>query len=134
MTTITVTLDEGLRIGDDQYTEAEICALKSGDILDANLEAEKLELVPDLNGAGEVMGYKPEFVKSPTLVFMHALRRRVSIGPLKAPLDIEQLRLLSPKDMDILQRHADLFDNASLEVAQRGRTHTESSADRDSDQ
>lgn len=118
-----ITLKDGFKVGEKTYLEVSLRSLTAGDVMDANLDAERLEMVPQMNAAGTVTGYGPEYVKSPTLVAMHSLRRQVSIvGLLDAPLEIEMLRKLSPDDISLLTRVANAMDAADLEAINRGRS------------
>lgn len=118
-----ITLKDGFKVGEKTYLEVSLRSLTAGDVMDANLDAERLEMVPQLNAAGAITGYGPEYVKSPTLVAMHSLRRQVSIvGLLEAPLEIEMLRKLSPDDINLLSRIANAMDAADLEAINRGRS------------
>lgn len=118
-----ITLKDGFKVGEKTYLEVSLRSLTAGDVMDANLDAERLEMVPQMNAGGQVTGYGPEYVKSPTLVAMHTLRRQVSIvGLLEAPLEIEMLRKLSPDDINLLSRIANAMDTADLEAITRGRS------------
>ncbi len=118
-----ITLKDGFKVGEKTYLEVSLRSLTAGDVMDANLDAERLEMVPQMNAGGQVTGYGPEYVKSPTLVAMHTLRRQVSIvGLLEAPLEIEMLRKLSPDDINLLSRIANAMDAADLEAITRGRS------------
>lgn len=125
-----VTLLKGLAVGNDVYKTANIAPLTNGDVIDANLESEQLEMVPEMDASGVITGYRPEYVKSATLVGLHTLRRQLSIGVFEAPLEMETLRLLDPLDMNLIQQAANAMDAAALQaseaVAQRGRTDSDS--------
>lgn len=123
MATQKITLKEGFKVGEKTYLDVSLRSLTAGDVMDANLDAERLEMVPQMNAAGTVTGYGPEYVKSPTLVAMHTLRRQLSIvGLLEAPLEMDMLRKFSPDDMNLLARVANAMDTADLEAVTRGRT------------
>lgn len=117
-----ITLKDGIKVGEKVWREASLRSLTAGDVMDANLDAERLEMVPQMNAAGTVTGYGPEYVKSPTLVAMHSLRRQLSIvGLLDAPVEMEILRKLSPDDINVLTRVANAMDTADMEAINRGR-------------
>lgn len=96
-------------------TLRELCA---GDVFDAAREAETLQQTAE--------GY--ELVQSPTLMGMHLLRRQVArVGTVEGPLTLGQMRLLSARDLGILQAATAALESAagqaaSREVAQRGRS------------
>lgn len=116
------TLKDGFKVGEKTYLKVSLRSLTAGDVMDANLDAERLEMAPQMNADGQITGYGPEYVKSPTLVAMHTLRRQVSIvGLLEAPLEMEMLRKLSPDDINLLTRIANAMDTADLEAINRGR-------------
>lgn len=113
MRTVDVTLERGLAIGDDRFTDAVVRETTVADVLDATEESERAVPTPD--------GY--QMVVSPTRLGIHLLRRQiVRIGEIEGPLTLSTLRKLSTADMEALQRAAYLLDSASLEVTQkRGR-------------
>lgn len=123
MTNEKITLKDGLKVGEKTYLTVSLKSLTAGDVMDANLDAERLEMVPQMNAGGAITGYGAEYVKSPTLVAMHTLRRQVSVvGLLDAPLEIEMLRKLSPDDINLLTGVANTMDAADLEAITRGRS------------
>jgi len=113
MATVECILNKGLTIGETVHTKAVIREVTAGDLIDATDESEKLTLTPD--------GY--QLIASPTLVGLNTLRRQiVTIGDYPGPLTIGELRLLSGKDMNLLQQKAAELDNATLEaVAAQGK-------------
>ncbi len=122
MTTV-VPLDKGFKIGDIEHREAEIREATSEDVIQATVAAERLVMVPtgyDRDGAPVLT---PQLVPSPTLVGVNVLRRRiVRIGTVQAPIDDLYFNILSPEDLNILQRAADAMDGASVVVTHRGRS------------
>ena len=114
MSTVKVTLNDGLTIGENTYKEASLRLPTAGDLIDATEEAEKLIATPD-------GGY--QLMASPTLVGLHTLRRQVvSIGEHPGPLTLNELRRLSAIDIAMLQSHAELLESSTLmETADRGR-------------
>jgi len=113
MATTTVTLKDGLKIGEETHLEAEIREPSGGDILDANEDGEKLVATP--------AGY--QLVPSPTMVGAHVLRRQiVRIGTYPGPLTLAELRKLSANDLATLQHRAEALESAALEALKdRGR-------------
>jgi len=103
MATLTITLDDGIKVGDDVLTQATLREPTAGDVIDAQEESEKL--VETLDG--------PRLVSSPTLSGAGMLRRQiVRIGNLEGPLSMSDLRKLSPRDMHALQTAANKLDSA----------------------
>jgi phage FluMu protein gp41 len=113
MATITIKLRDGLTIGNDKHTEAEIREFTAGDIMDASAAAEKI--VPTESG--------PVFVTSPTLMDMQLLCRQiVRIGEHRGPLLLAELRMISGYDLAKIQMAAAALDaGAAKEAATRGR-------------
>lgn len=114
MATVHVTLNKGLRVGEEVHVEAEIREASAGDLIDATEESEKLVATPD--GGFQLLA-------SPTLVGLNCLRRQiVRVGEHPGPLTLGELRKLSAHDLSLLQEKAQLLETASLkEVADRGR-------------
>lgn len=117
MATTTIELKKGLRIGETQYTEAEIREPSAGDVIEAMEESERLIMVPGPNGND------PQLVASPTMVGVHTLRRQiVRIGTYQGPLSLAEIKRLSPSDLDALQTAAAMLEAAAVsELARRGR-------------
>ncbi len=122
MSTIEVTLQKGLRVGQISHTIAVLREPSAGDVIDASMDAEKVVMVPTgVDGAGHAV-MEPQLVTSPTLVGINVLRRQiVRIGAIDGPLERELLDKLSPTDLNLLQAKAQELEAASIEVAQRGR-------------
>lgn len=114
MITVKVTLKNGLKVGDIVHTEAEIREASAGDFIDASEESERLCLAPD----GSYV-----LVASPSMVGVHTLRKQiVKIGEYPGPLTMGEMRLLSYRDINLLQVTANLLDNAAAAgVSDRGR-------------
>lgn len=107
MATVQVTLNKGLKVGEAVHTLAVLREVTAGDLIDATDESEKLTLTPD--------GY--QLIASPTLVGLNTLRRQVvSIGEHPGPLTIGEIKLLSGKDLNLLQQQAAILDGATLEA------------------
>lgn len=89
----------------------------SGDVMEGTEESEKAVLTPD--------GY--QLIVSPSRLGLAVLRRQiVSIGDVKGPISIAELKRLSTEDMKILQAAAEELElAASKQVAEalgaRGR-------------
>lgn len=124
MAELKVVLKHGLKLGEHRLKTAFLREAGSGDVIDAQEEAEKLVFV---NEGGEMV---PTLVSSPTLMGAHVLRRQVARmegkgEPLQGPLTLAQLKSLSTADMHLLQQGANQLDAAadaaSRGVAQRGR-------------
>lgn len=128
-----IPLKVGIKVGEVQHLEAEVQPLSVSDIIEANLESERVEQVLERNAGGQFTGYKSEYVKSPTLVAINTLRRQVSIGPFKAPLELTMLNLLEPEDFEILQTAVENLDqadkNAMEALSARGRPDGDSEPD-----
>lgn len=114
-----VTLIDGLKVGDTVHTLAILQEPTVGDIMDAQTESERVVATPD--------GH--ELLASPTLVGMNVLRRQIAkIGDHAGPLSLNELRVLSPRDLRRLEQGAGELDTAALkEVAARGRSEPPSS-------
>lgn len=115
--TMTFQLKTGIPFGSgddvEMQTEVTLRALTTGDIIDAQLEAEKLVFH---NG-------EPVLVNSPA-VFGYALIRRqiAKIGKINGPISMAQLRQMTGEDMEILNAFVDASDAANAKrVEQRGR-------------
>jgi phage FluMu protein gp41 len=110
----TITLIDGITIGDTVHTEAELREYTAGDIIDACDAAEKL--VPGENG--------PMLVASPSRVDAELLCRQiVRLGSHKGPLTLAELRRLSGRDLALLQGAASALDSGGMQAAQqRGRS------------
>lgn len=107
MATVQVTLNKGLTVGETVHTLAVLREVTAGDLIDATDESEKVVLTPD--------GWR--LLVSDTLVGLNTLRRQiVSIGSHPGPLTINEMKLLSGADMNLLQQQAQILDGASLEA------------------
>lgn len=128
-----IPLKVGIKVGEVQHLEAEVKPLSVSDIIEANLESERVEQMLERNAGGQFTGYKSEYVKSPTLVAINTLRRQVSIGPFNAPLELTTLNLLEPVDFEILQTAVENLDqadkNAMEALSARGRPDGDSEPD-----
>jgi phage FluMu protein gp41 len=113
MADIECTLDKGITVGDKTHRVATLREHTAGDVIESMSDSEKVVATPD--------GY--QLVQSPSLISVHTLRRQiVSIGDIKGPLEIEQLKLLSSTDMDLLNDYANRLDVAAFAVKQSEAT------------
>lgn len=118
MTTVEVTLANGLKIGEKgkekTHKVAVIREATAGDMIEATEESERLALTPEGNYI---------LVSSPTLVGINVLRRQiVKLGEYDGPLTLSEMKLLSSVDINLLQGKAQQLDNAGAEeIAKRGR-------------
>lgn len=97
--------------------------LNLGDVLDANVAAERVRTFHDDEGNPQA-----EIIVSPTLVAAETLRRQIAVlGDLPGPLSMNMLRMLSQRDMAKLQYHANTLEQVSLKaVEERGRAKASS--------
>lgn len=112
-------LKHGLPFGKDDDAEMQmevtLRELAGGDLIDARLESERV--VESASG--------PRLVCSPELLALNTLRRQVaSIGKIKGPLSMNDLRRLKVPDLLLLERQADAIDAAVLadKLGERGRS------------
>lgn len=106
-------LKKGLILGDVPQKEFRLKSPTAGDIIEAQEASEKPVYTND--------GY--QMVSSPALMGAELLCRQVlSIGEIKGPLELHQLKLLSVDDLSILNSSAERLEQAAFsEVTQRGR-------------
>lgn len=128
----TVTLEKGITVGEKTYREAVLRPPTAMDVIEAMQDAEVVIQVPSQQGDGRM---EAQLVTSPTRVGINVMLRQLEkIGEFTAPFDRDILAKLSPADLNILQREAELLEAASLAVAQRGCTEGEGAADSEGDQ
>jgi phage FluMu protein gp41 len=102
--TVTITLKDGLQVGDQVLTEAELREITAGDVIEAQEEAEKL--VQSADG--------PRLVASPTLVGLGILRRQIKrIGSVQGPISVSELKKLSARDLNLLDVEAKRLEMAT---------------------
>lgn len=114
MSTVSFTLEHGLKLGDDTLKDVVMRELGTGDIFEASEAAEKLVTVE-----GE-----PQFIISPTLMTKETLRRQIkSIGNVQGPISVAELELLHPEDLNLIEQYSQVLDGtlAPKEVVRRGR-------------
>lgn len=115
-------LNDGLKVGEETLTSVVMRDFIAGDIISATEESEKVVYVSVAKNKTE-----PTLVTSPSLMGINVLRRQiVSIGNLCGPIDLEQLKSLSARDLDLLQEKSEVLETASVTaseaVTQKGRT------------
>lgn len=114
---IEVPLADGLKVGKDLLKDAVVRELTGADLIDAQVEAERLVETK----AG------PQFVSSPAAMGLALLRRQVvRVGNVQGPLAVSDLKKLSACDLTALQVAAETLDAAAAAaingaVADRGR-------------
>ena len=107
-------LKHGLKYGDELQTAVTLKELTTGDLLEAQLSAEKL--VFDGNG-------NPSLVNSPALFGYELLRRQIGkIGVLNGPISLAQLKQLHLEDIDHINIYLETMESAKAQrVLERGR-------------
>lgn len=115
----TFPLKDGLQYGkgDEAELQMEVTLreLNGADLIDARMESERV--VEAASG--------PRLVCSPELLALNTLRRQVaSIGKVKGPLSMHDLRKLTISDLLLLERKAEAMDAAVLadKLGERGRS------------
>lgn len=128
MAEVIVTLKHGYKTDKRTLMEVVLREATAGDVIEATEESEKLIILPDDNGKPV-----PQFVPSPTMVGVHVLRRQiVRVGNIEGQFTLEQLKTLSPDDLNTLQARADEMESAataedaSRAVTQGGRSDSDS--------
>lgn len=113
MTTAKVTLQKGLKVGEEIHKAAEIREATAGDFIEATEESERLCLTPEGNYI---------LIASPTMVGLNTLRRQiVRVGEYDGPLTLQELKMLSGTDIRKLQEMAEKLEGAAMkEVSDRG--------------
>ncbi len=113
MTTVKVTLEKGLKVGEVVHLEAEIREATAGDYIEATEESERVCKTPEGNYV---------LLASPTEVSLNTLRRQiVRIGEYQGPLTRGEMKKLSISDLNLLQeKMQDLEGAAVLAVGERG--------------
>ena len=125
MRTVEIELVHGLPLDGQPQKLAVIREANAGDVIEGSEESEKLVMTQ----SGEY-----QLVPSPTLVAANVLCKQVvSIGEIKGPLTLKELKKLSPDDMQLLQITAQTLEEVSLkattqEVSNRGRSGTDSTS------
>ena len=110
-------LKHGLTVGSgadaETHYEVELRELKTADVIDSQLAAEKVVVV-----SGKAVAYTSDVIMG-----LELLRRQIArIGSVTGPLDMKFLRKLHPDDLTLLNDKADELDSALSGVATRGRS------------
>lgn len=107
-------LQTGLMFGDEPQTEVTLRELTTGDLLDAEVAAERMIMSPD--GV-------PVLVKSPALFGYEILRRQIaSIGKINGPISLKMLRSLTSEDLNRISVFAETWEaTKAAQVVERGR-------------
>jgi len=109
MSEIKVSLMHGYKVGDDLLKDAVIRPYTTADLLEAEEESEKLEMIIKPEG-----GVEHQLVLSPALYGLNIFRRQiVQIGDIGGPFEISQLKSLHRDDYSLLQQKVDALDQAS---------------------
>lgn len=121
MSNVTFSLHDGLPFGkgeeQERLKEVVVRELTAGDLIDARMESERVIQT----------GEGPRLVSSPELLALHCLRRQiVSIGKVKGPMSLANLRTLSLLDLREIESQVDTLEAAVLaeRLGQRGRADT----------
>lgn len=114
MAILTFDLKHGLKTESTTHMEVGLRELSSGDVIDAQMAAEKVVVS---NGAA--LAYT-----SDVLYGLEMLCRQIEyIGQIQGPFNIKQLRKLQPEDFNLIQEKARELDALILaEAENRGRT------------
>ncbi|MEQ5173839.1 phage tail assembly protein [Escherichia coli] len=119
MAELTFELKHGLLTGKGTADETlhktvKLRELTASDVIDAQLAAERVVM----GGNGKAVAYCSE-----VLMGLEMMRRQVAaIGNIPGPLDMKQLRMLHPADLELISTKAAALDEMLEEVATRGRT------------
>ncbi|MGR6833583.1 phage tail assembly protein [Aliivibrio wodanis] len=114
MAQMTFNLKDGFKMGEETHFEVGLKELSSGDLIDAQMAAEKIVVQN-----GVAVAYT-----SDVMFGLEMLVRQVEyIGSFQGPLQIKELRKLSPGDLNELQKQTSLLDQMLMkEFEQRGRS------------
>ncbi|CAH6294247.1 hypothetical protein AN2336V5_4053 [Klebsiella oxytoca] len=119
MAEMKITLKHGYVAGkgtDDEirYTEVTFRELTSKDVIDAQLEAERVVIGEN----GKAVAYCSE-----VLMGLGMLRRQIaSVGEIPGPLSLKQVCAFHPEDLELLSSKAAALDDLLSETASRGRS------------
>lgn len=117
MATMEFELKHGLLTGKGTADETlhktvKLRELTASDVIDAQLAAERVVLGEN----GKAVAYCSE-----VLMGLEMMRRQVAaIGSIPGPLDMKQLRMLHPADLELISTKAAALDDMLEEVATRG--------------
>ena len=124
MAKIEFDLQHGLELGKEKLTHVELGELTAGDIIEAQMESERV-----VNGpAGPVL------VSSPALSGVLMLCRQIKrLGNIAGPLELDLLKKLHEEDLLLLEVKATELGNAAAQAAQemqeRGRAAGDGAGD-----
>lgn len=106
-------LEDGLLLVQKTHKKCVIRPLTAGDILDAQQDSERLMATPN--------GF--ELVVSDSALGFHLARRQiVTLGDIKGPLKVDDMRLLSGRDLNKIHKELEALDEAVAgALAKRGR-------------
>lgn len=107
-------LQTGLMYGEEPQTHVTLRELTTGDLLDAELAAERMVMSPE--GV-------PVLVKSPALFGYEILRRQIaSIGKIQGPISMKMLRSMTSEDLQLISVYAETWEaTKAQQVVERGR-------------
>lgn len=108
------------------HTQCTLRELTCGDILDAEVESERVHLLT-VEGVPQ-----PHIVSSPALMNAHMLRRQIKkLGKIHGPLSLELFKKLSPRDLDAVRAAGDRLTEAGAKkgMADGGRMAPGAAAD-----
>lgn len=114
-------LERGIPFGKGKDAEMQynvvLRPLKTADVIDARMEAEKVVFANDDQGNA-----KGITVVSEVTMGLELLRRQVeSVGDIQGPLTLKQIRKMHIEDFELLNGEAEKFDEALEVTAKRGR-------------
>ncbi|ODS10921.1 phage tail assembly protein [Vibrio scophthalmi] len=123
MAKIEFTIEHGLPFGKGEDKEMQydvtLRSLTTGDVIDARIAAEKVIFAPDPDSPGIT---KAITVVSDVMVGLELLRRQIaSVGVLQGPLEMSMLRKFHPEDFDLINKRAEMLDQATQVAEKRGR-------------
>lgn len=115
MAVLTFELSQGLKTDTTTHREVGLRELTAGDYIDAQLAAEKVQIVNN----------QPVAYTSNVLMGLEMLCRQIDyIGEIQGPFSIKQLRKLHPDDFGLIQQKCDELDQVlAQELASRGRNN-----------
>ncbi len=123
MATHKFTLTHGLKVGEERLKACVMRQVETGDIIDAQLESERVEMV-DMGGR-----LMPVLLESPVAMGLNTLRRQIiSVGDMSGPFDLAELRKLHVDDFQHIQLIGEMLDGVMTakevaeELASRGRS------------
>lgn len=129
MSTVSVTLIHGVKVGDDWLKQVTLREATAGDVIEAQEESEKLVTVLDKDGNPE-----HAFVPSPTMVGVHVLRRQIKkLGDISGPLTLDMVKKLNPEDLNLIQSKINKMESAAAKAVEAINTRGRSDQSGESD-